>query len=134
MKLTLPTKHICSFSPHLNTTADKQQTLIKGFLMPVKESRLPAAAQQLGTLVLFSRERSDPTSENELGGHSFYSPSGYIISTNRTAQPFVMEVTRNGQGIVVPQQHVLARLQGKEGARDTNDMNVRKWKSIEKQI
>lgn len=84
MKLTLPTKHICSFSPHLNTTADKQQTLIKGFLMPVKESRLPAAAQQLGTLVLFSRERSDPTSENELGGHSFYSPSGYIISTNNS--------------------------------------------------
>lgn len=64
--------------------------------MLVKESRLPAAAQQLGTLVLFSRERSDPTSENELGGHSFYSPSGYIISTNRTAQPFVIEVARNG--------------------------------------
>lgn len=66
--------------------------------MLVKESRLPAAAQQLGTLVLFSRERSDPTSENELGGHSFYSPSGYIISTNRTAQPFVIGMARNGHG------------------------------------
>lgn len=81
--------------------------------MPVKESRLPAAAQQLGTLVLFSGERSDPTSENELGGHSFYSPSGYIISTNRAAQPFVMGVRRNGRSIAVSEQSAFAKLWGK---------------------